>query len=80
MANITKKWVKFIAVGCSHGNLIDPKAAAAVFEFKRRFNPQRIFHLGDFCDTAALRSGAKGTPDEGKPINSDIDEIGRAHV
>lgn len=63
-----------MAVGCSHGNLIDPKAASAVFRFKKNFKPQRIFHLGDWCDTAALRMGAKGTEDEGRPINSDIDE------
>jgi hypothetical protein len=32
-----------------------------------------VFHLGDWCDTAALRTGARGGPDEGKPINCDID-------
>lgn len=63
-----------MGVGCSHGSLIDPKAAAAVLRFKRAFNPRRIFHLGDWCDTAALRAGAKGTPDEGKPIGSDIEQ------
>lgn len=63
-----------MGVGCSHGNMIDLTAAAAAFEFKKRFKPKRIFHLGDWCDTAALRAGAKGTSDEGKPIGSDIDE------
>jgi hypothetical protein len=62
-----------MGVGCSHGVLIDPKARAAVLRFRNNWKPQRIFHLGDWCDTTALRNGAKGTPDEGKPINSDID-------
>jgi hypothetical protein len=71
--NITRKWEKFIAVGCSHGVMIDPRAKAAVLEFKSRFKPKRVFHLGDWCDTSALRAGAKGTEDEGKPICPDID-------
>ena len=62
-----------MGVGCSHGELIDPASRAAALEFKRRFKPKRTFHLGDWCDTAALRAGAKGTPDEGKPIGADID-------
>jgi hypothetical protein len=62
-----------MAVGCSHGNLIDPSARAAVLRFRRAYKPKRIFHLGDWCDTAALRGGAKGSADEGKPINCDID-------
>lgn len=63
-----------MGVGCSHGNLIDQNAASAVIKFKNGFKPKRIFHLGDWCDTAALRGGSKGTSDEGKPINCDIDE------
>lgn len=62
-----------MAVGCSHGELIDAEAEKAVLGFKQRFKPKRIFHLGDWCDTAALRAGAKGTEDEGKPINCDLD-------
>lgn len=72
--HVVKNWQRFMAVGCSHGNLIDPKAAEAVHKFKRAFKPLRVFHLGDWCDTAALRAGAKGSEDEGKPIGSDIDE------
>jgi len=61
-----------MAVGCSHGALIDPKAESAVLRFKRAFKPRRVFHLGDWCDTAAFRLGAKGTPDEGEDIDPDI--------
>lgn len=63
-----------MAVGCSHGSLIDADAKQAAFNLRDRFKPTRIFHLGDWCDTAALRSGAKGTEDEGKPICPDIDD------
>ena len=62
-----------MAVGCSHGVLIDPNARAAALEFKSRFKPKRVFHLGDWCDTAALRAGAKGTNDEDEPVSPDID-------
>jgi hypothetical protein len=72
--NIVHRWEKFIGLGCSHGTLIDPDARRAALQLKKRFNPKRIFHLGDWCDTAALRAGAKGTEDEGKPIGADIDE------
>ena len=72
--NITHKWERFMAIGCSHGHLIDPNAKAAVLDFAERFKPVRRFHLGDWCDTAALRLGAKGSSDESEPITPDIDE------
>lgn len=62
-----------IAVGCSHGLHIDPIAAAAVVRAVDEFKPHVVVHGGDFCDTKALRSGAKGTPDEAEPIQPDID-------
>ena len=73
MANITRKWKRFLAVGCSHGNLVDPKSAEAVLEFKARWKPDTIAHLGDFVDVSAFRGGAKGTSDESEPITPDID-------
>lgn len=71
--SITRKWTRFLAVGCTHGELIDPVYEQAIFEFKKRFKPTRIFHLGDWCDTAALRAGSKGTDDESRPISPDIE-------
>lgn len=71
--NITRKWNKFFVVGCSHGNLIDPVAAEAVLKFKDKWKPKKTIHLGDFVDTAAFRSGSKGTSDESEPIGPDID-------
>jgi hypothetical protein len=71
--NITQKWKRFMAVGCSHGNLIDPKAADAVLRFRDQWKPATVAHLGDFVDTAAFRSGAAGSSDESEPIGPDID-------
>lgn len=73
MANITQKWKRFLAVGCSHGNHIDPVASAAVIKFRDSWNPHTVAHLGDFCDTAAFRRGATGTSDESEPVGPDID-------
>ena len=73
MSNITQKWKRFLAVGCSHGNLIDPRASAAVLDFRQRWKPDTVAHLGDFIDTAAFRAGAKGTSDESAPIEPDIE-------
>lgn len=45
----------------------------AVIRFRAAFKPDVCIHLGDAFDVTALRSGAKGTPDEGKPLKPDID-------
>ena len=71
--NITKPWKKFLAVGCSHGNLISKDASEAVLKMRERLKPHAVIHLGDFIDTAAFRAGAKGTSDESEPIGPDID-------
>ena len=61
-----------MAVGCSHGDLIDHNASAAVLAFKDKYKPHTTVHLGDFLDTAAFRSGAKGTEDESRDIAPDF--------
>ena len=71
--NITQKWKRFMAVGCSHGNLVDPKAADAVLRFRERWKPTTVAHLGDFVDMASFRSGSVGSLDESEPIAPDID-------
>jgi len=70
--NITRKWIPFLAVGCSHGEMIDPVAERGVMQFKERFKPKRIIHLGDFLDTTCFRSGARGTADQGEEIEPDF--------
>lgn len=73
----TKQWKKWMAVGCSHGDNIDPEARKAVLEFKKSFKPDVTLHLGDFTDLAALRSGAVANPncpDRAKNIAEDVAE------
>jgi predicted phosphodiesterase len=78
---------RILAVVCSHGKHIDPQARNAVLKFRDKFKPQTIVHLGDFCDTAAFRSGARETADSAEDVGPDIDggltflaEIGATHV
>lgn len=73
MANITRRWKRILAFGCSHGKAIRPDARAAIVEMRRRWKPDTCIHLGDWADMTAFRSGAKGTRDESAPILPDID-------
>lgn len=60
-----------MAIGCSHGELANANIQKQVLEFRDRFKPEVRFELGDIVDTAAFRSGSRGTPDEGKAIEPD---------
>lgn len=71
MANIVQRWRRVMAVGCSHGDLADRRICQQVLQFRKDFAPEVRFHLGDIVDTAAFRSGAKGTPDEGRDPAAD---------
>jgi hypothetical protein len=62
-----------MALGCTHGSLIDRDAFAAVMGFASRYKPETKIHLGDVCDYAAFRSGAKGTKDEAVELGPDLD-------
>lgn len=62
-----------MAVGCSHGNLISTAAEEAVLKFRKSYKPHFVAHLGDAVDTAAFRSGAKGTNDESVAVAPDVD-------
>lgn len=70
--NITKRWKRFLACGCSHGELADPKALAAVLRFKAEWKPEFTAHLGDAIDCTAFRSGAKGGKDEAAAVPPDV--------
>jgi predicted phosphodiesterase len=85
--SITRKWKRVLGVGCSHGHLINENSAAAVIKFKESWKPDRVVHLGDHIDTAALRTGAKGSKDESEPIRPDLrkgitflEELGVTHL
>jgi len=76
MANIASKWTRFMAVGCSHGKHICPVAKKIVLETKKKWirSGDLCLHLGDFTDTAAFRSGARGIDaDSAEPVLPDID-------
>ena len=65
---------RILALGCSHGVYADPVAVAAVLKFRDAFKPSVVVHLGDAIDVTALRSGARGTADEGKRLEPDVDQ------
>lgn len=70
--NITRRWKRIMAIGCTHGEFANPDALKAVLKFRDSFKPQHRVHLGDAYDTRALRSGAKGTKDESAPLGEDL--------
>ena len=72
MRNTPKGYKRFIAIGCSHGSLVDRKAFDTVMRFSRGFKPHTKIHLGDICDYAAFRGGARGTKDEAEALGPDI--------
>jgi hypothetical protein len=65
------KWRRVMAVGCSHGDYVHPTIHKQVIEFRKRFNPEIRFHLGDIVDTTPFRSGARGTKDETRSTRDD---------
>ena len=79
MANITHKWKKLLAVSCSHAKYVDKNAWQAVLEFKRRFRPDTILHLGDFIDLSALMGNGAGSGSDGDEVTPDID-TGLVHL
>jgi hypothetical protein len=74
MANITRSWKRFLAVGCSHGHLADQKLLRGVLRFKDRWKPHKVVHLGDAIDLACLREGAIGTADDAVNPESDLQD------
>ena len=70
-----KKWKKWMAVGCSHGDQLDPSAHKAVLTFKERWKPDTTFHLGDFLDLAAFRAGAVNDPNSSDRAASVSDDL-----
>lgn len=73
--NITHRWKRIMAVGCSHGEYADLRAVASVLRFKDSFKPHTIVHLGDAFDFACLRSGARdpNNSDRAHPLGVDLE-------
>lgn len=61
-----------MAVGCSHGHMIDSRAEKAVLEFREKWQPDTCIHLGDFLDLTCFRSGSAGTNDEAADPRPDV--------
>ncbi len=75
MAAITRKWKRFLASGCSHGHLADPKATNAILKFRQAWKPNETWHLGDAVDLAAMRAGAQRDPDSGDRAQDMADDL-----
>lgn len=71
--NITRRWKRFMAVGCSHGHYADKALLKEVLAFKKRWDPHQIIHLGDAIDLACFRTGAINTKDDSTDPTSDIE-------
>jgi hypothetical protein len=74
MAYINREWKKFLAIGCTHGHLIDEHAFHSVLDFADRWKPHTRIHHGDYTDATAFRTGAIGTPDEAAVISPDLNK------
>lgn len=72
MANLGRKWQRFMAAGCVHSVYACPRATESVLTFADRYKPDVRIDLGDVCDMTAFRTGAKGTKDEAAPVELDF--------
>jgi hypothetical protein len=75
MANVTRRWRRWVACSCTHGADIDPQFRRAFLKFLADYKPVERFHLGDAIDLACLRSGARRDPDEPDRAESLMDDL-----
>jgi len=69
--NPIKNWKRFVAVSCSHGELISMSARYELLTFCDQYKPHTTLHLGDFIDTSAFRAGSNHT--ESTTVGLDLD-------
>jgi len=60
-----KKRKKYIAVSCSHGEMINRKAEKELFKFCQDYKPDMTIHPGGFLGTGAFRAGCNHTAEAG---------------
>jgi len=84
---MAQAYKRAVVVGCSHGAHVCPGAQESLVKFIKDYKPHRVIHLGDFCDTAAFRTGARDGADGAEPVAPDIttglrflEEIGATDV
>ena len=68
---IVRGWKRFFGVSCTHARHVDRDAWRAALKAQSDYNPHFTFHLGDFCDTGAFRSG-RGENDGSDPVDPDL--------
>lgn len=68
---VVRRWKTFFGVSCTHARYVDREAWTAALKFKRDLRPDFAFHLGDFCDTSAFRSG-RSENDGSEPVEPDL--------
>jgi len=61
---------KYMAIGCTHGDLLDEAAFDQFMKAKKQYKPKHMLHLGDVFEFTALR---KGATDEEKRTCIDTD-------
>jgi len=61
---ILKKTGKYLAFGCTHGDLIDQSVFEELIQFKAEIDPEHVIHLGDAFEFTALRKGASSEEQE----------------
>ena len=73
MANITRKWKRFLAVSCSHGFMADQAVLKEVLRFRDRWKPDTVLHLGDAIDMTCLRTGALTNDNADSAVDPEAD-------
>ena len=63
-----------MAIGCTHGHLVDQSLLKQVYAFKERWKPHTVIALGDHIDLACLRTGAIGSADEAASPEGDLND------
>lgn len=74
MANLNRKWRRWMATGCLHSTHACVEYQRNVRAFRKAFQPHDYTELGDLLETTCLRAGARGTKDEVEPLEPDVNK------
>lgn len=65
--------IKFVAAGDNHGDMADPEALSALWEFCKDYKPDVRVHLGDCFDFRSLRRGVGNDAESAESLKDDIE-------
>lgn len=65
------KYIKFVAFGDNHGDMVDEDVSSALFKFIKSYAPEERIHLGDCFDFRSIRSG-RSMKEEGESLDDDL--------